>query len=110
MNVRAILTVQRESRSIGSWQVRALIQHAMETGYRRSSDGDLLPRSLIRRFECDFLAAGGEPVRVFAASLHAAIAANPALSFSFTPPATGQIRCTWRGDDGFAHVAIQNLA
>ena len=41
-----------------AFEVRVLVQHPMETGYRRSSEGDLLPRDLIRRFSCRFVESG----------------------------------------------------
>ena len=48
-------------------EIRTLIAHPMETGYRPGDDGALLPRDLIRRFTCRY---DGEPV--FDAELHPA--------------------------------------
>ncbi|MEO7706912.1 MAG: thiosulfate oxidation carrier complex protein SoxZ, partial [Caldimonas sp.] len=33
-------------------EIRTLIAHPMETGYRRGDEGSVLPRNLIRRFSC----------------------------------------------------------
>ena len=79
-------------------EVRVLAQHPMETGYRRGSDGALLPRDLLRRIEARF---DGEPV--FSAELHAAIAANPFVAFWLRVPAGGVLTLDWRGDGGVAH-------
>ena len=49
----------------------------METGYRVDADGRVLPRDIVRRFECRY---DGE--LVFGADLFPAIAANPYLAFS----------------------------
>ena len=53
-------------------EIRTLIQHPMETGYRPGPNGRMLPRDIIRRFTCAY---DGEVV--FSAELHPAIAANP---------------------------------
>ena len=64
-------------------EIRALIGHAMETGYRVGADGKVLARDIIRTFACNY---NGE--QVFGAELHQAISANPYIAF-FTV-ATGE--------------------
>lgn len=103
----AIITAPKSAKRGEVIEIRALVQHPMETGYRRSSDGDLLPRDLIRRFECRFVAEGRNAATdageaVFAASLHAAIAANPYLSFNLRAASGGTLVFTWSGDNGFS--------
>ena len=103
---RALITVQKTARRGEVIEIRALVQHPMETGYRRSSEGDLLPRDLIRRFTCRFVENGKADdtgVIVFAATLHAAIAANPYLSFSLRATSSGTLMFSWEGDNGFSH-------
>ncbi|MBL8311074.1 MAG: thiosulfate oxidation carrier complex protein SoxZ [Burkholderiales bacterium] len=108
---RALITMPKSARLGEIIEVRALVQHAMETGYRRDSDGSMLQRDLIRRFSCSFAeavrsdgtrAAPGTRV-VFAATLHAAIAANPYFSFYFRAEKSGTLIFLWEGDNGFAH-------
>jgi sulfur-oxidizing protein SoxZ len=103
----AIINVPRSIRAGDIITVRTLIQHAMETGYRRDAGGNLLARDLIRRMEVTWI-ANGQRSRVFAADLHAAIAANPLVTFPMKVEADGEIEITWRGDLGFAHT--QSLA
>jgi len=86
-------------------EIRALINHPMETGYRRDADGQLLPRDLIRRFSCRY---DGEIV--FSAELHAAIAANPYVAFHTVASASGVLSFTWEGDKGFAQTESRTLA
>ena len=103
---RALITVPASARRGEIIEIRALVQHPMETGYRRSSDGDLLPRDLIRRFVCRFVDANKTADAgdlVFAATLHAAIAANPYLSFNLRAATSGTLVFTWDGDNGFSH-------
>ena len=103
---RALITVPASARRGEIIEIRALVQHPMETGYRRSSDGDLLPRDLIRRFTCRFVENGkadDSGVIVFDATLNAAIAANPYLSFNLRAMSSGTLVFTWDGDNGFSH-------
>lgn len=79
-------------------EVRTTLAHAMETGYRRGSDGQMLPRDIVRRLEVTL--AG---TRVFAADLHPAIAANPYIAFALRVDGPGTLQLTWTGDNGFAH-------
>lgn len=82
--------------------VRALIQHPMETGYRRDSSGALLERDLIRRFVCTRIE---ETTRkpIFTAELHAAIAANPLIAFPLRIDRDCTLEFEWTGDNGFTH-------
>ena len=76
--------------------VRTLISHGMETGYRRDYLGRSLPRDIITGFTCTYNNA--EICRVV---LHPAIAANPYFTFSFVATESGTLRFTWTGDNGF---------
>lgn len=109
----ALITVAKSAKSGDIIEVKALLQHPMETGYRRSSDGVLLPRNLVRKFSCRLL-AGRSPSAVsalseaseagdlvFAATLHAAVAANPYLSFNLRATISGTLLLVWEGDQGF---------
>lgn len=96
--LRAILTAPSTARVGEVVEIRALAQHPMETGYRLGSEGQALPRELVRRVECHF-----EGELVFAAHLHAAIAANPYLAFHLRLPRSGTLRLTWQGDGGLLH-------
>lgn len=83
-------------------EVRTMIGHPMETGYRPGADGKLLARNLIRRLRCSF-DDGARSVPVFGAELFPAVAANPYIAFHFTPPGNGNLVFVWEGDQGFAH-------
>ena len=103
--LRAILTLPASARVGEVVEVRALAQHPMETGYRRSGEGELLPRDLLRRVECRF-----EGELVFAAELHAAISANPYLAFQLKVPRAGSVTVTWQGDRGVRHSETARIA
>ena len=78
-------------------QIKTLISHSMEPGYRRDSLGATVPRDILRRFVCTY---NGE--EVFRADLYPAIAANPYFSFSTVATESGTLVFTWSGDHGFS--------
>lgn len=84
--------------------IRATIGHAMETGYRRGSDGKMLPRDLIRRFTCTWQ---GAPL--FGANFHAAMSANPYVAFHLRVMESGTLVLNWVGDNGFAHTRSHTI-
>jgi sulfur-oxidizing protein SoxZ len=98
MATRAVITLPAAPRAGEAFEVRATVAHSMETGYRTGDDGARLPRNLVRRFECRF---DGE--LVFAAGLHAAVSANPFVSFWMRAGRSGELTFMWRGDQGFEH-------
>ena len=96
---RALITMLATAQKGEVVEIRTLIAHPMETGYRRGDEGSVLPRNLIRRFTCVY---DGETV--FSAELHPAIAANPLIAFSTVATVSGMLTFTWDGDNGFAQT------
>ena len=76
-------------------EVGVLIQHDMESGYRRDAFGQAIPRNILKRFEC---VHAGETV--FAAELFPGIAANPYLSFFMRAQVSGPVAFTWTDQHG----------
>ncbi len=105
MATRALITVPLTARRGQAIEVRALIAHPMETGYRPGADGKVLPRDIIRRFTCHY-----NNELEFTADLHPAIAANPYISFFVMPDEPGVLAFRWVGDNGFAHSETRVLA
>lgn len=101
---RTLITVPPARRG-ETVEIRALIAHPMETGYRSGADGARLPRDILRRFTCRL---DGEVV--FAAELHPAIAANPYLAFPLVVRDAGTLTFTWEGDHGFAQTETVAIA
>jgi sulfur-oxidizing protein SoxZ len=77
-------------------EIKTLISHPMESGYRVGTNGSLIPRDIIRLFTCGY---NGE--EIFRAELSPAIAANPFLSFFMMATESGTITFRWTGDNGF---------
>ena len=96
---RAIVNVPAEAKRGEVIEVRTLIGHPMETGFRVGGDGARVPRDLIRRLTCRY---NGEVV--FAAELFPATAANPYVVFHTVATESGTLAFTWEGDHGFAQT------
>lgn len=71
-------------------EVKVLISHPMETGFRPNRDGQLIPRNVIPELRC--LYRGTE---VFRAEIFPAIAANPFFSFNLRVEETGDVELIW---------------
>ncbi len=76
-------------------EIKALIQHDMESGFRRGSRGEVIPRDIITRFECTY-----DGNTVFAADFQPAIAANPILTFHLRATTSGPIAFEWTDQNG----------
>jgi sulfur-oxidizing protein SoxZ len=78
-------------------EIKTLVSHVMETGFRRTQLGAPIPRDIIRQFVCTY-----NGTEVFRAELHPAIAANPFIAFSTVATESGTIAFQWTGDNGFS--------
>ena len=78
-------------------EIKTLISHPMETGYRRSQVGARIPRDIIRLFVCTY-----NGTEIFRAELHPAIVANPFIVFSTVATESGTLTFQWTGDNGFS--------
>lgn len=96
---RTLINMPASARRGEAIEIRTLIGHPMETGYRPGADGKLAPRDIIRRFACHY---NGE--LVFSAELFPAIAANPYIAFHTIATDSGTLSFRWEGDNGFAQT------
>lgn len=86
------------------FQIRTLIQHPMETGYRRDDAGAPIPRDIVNALVVTY---AGE--QIFRAELGPGVAANPFLSFFTTAVETGEIVFTWTDDEGRKTIERRTL-
>jgi sulfur-oxidizing protein SoxZ len=98
------ITLPERVRAGESVEVQWLIAHPMETGYRADDLGQVVPRDILRSFECLYL---GE--RVVRLSLYPAIAANPYGSFTLKADRSGPVVFRWEGDHGFVQQEERRL-
>ena len=101
----ALVNVPKKAKRGDVIEIRTLMSHIMETGYRRTAAGETVPRDIITSFTCRF--NGGE---IFRADLFPAIAANPFISFSTVATESGKFDFEWIGDNGFSEKASANIS
>ncbi len=77
--------------------IKTLVAHSMETGFRRTHLGVPIARDIITTFECLY-----NGVEVFRAELHPSVSANPYIQFSTVATESGTLEFKWSGDNGFA--------
>ena len=85
--------------------IKTLISHPMESGQRKDSDGNTIPRSIINRFVCDF---NGQ--NVIDVKMEPAISTNPYFEFEATVPEAGDFKFTWYDDDGSVYEETKSVA
>jgi sulfur-oxidizing protein SoxZ len=78
-------------------ELKALILHPMETGFRPGTNGRIIPRNIIERFTASWNGA-----EIFRMEFSPAISANPFVSFFAVASESGKIGFRWTGDEGFA--------
>jgi sulfur-oxidizing protein SoxZ len=96
---RALITLPKSARKGDTFEIRTVVGHPMETGFRPGADGKTLPRNIIERFECHY-----NNELIFKADLFAAVSANPYIAFHTVATASGSLRFTWTGDQNFVHT------
>ncbi|MEW6450185.1 MAG: thiosulfate oxidation carrier complex protein SoxZ [Pseudomonadota bacterium] len=85
-------------------EVKALVQHIMETGQRRDGSGNIIPRKILNKFVCT---VNGK--QVFAAEFEPAVSANPYIQFKFKAEESGDVVLTWTDDDGSTIVGKDSI-
>ncbi len=94
---RALINVPPQAKRGEILEIKTLISHPMESGYRVGTNGVLIPRDIITLFTCTY---NGE--EVFRAELSPAIAANPFITFCTVARDSGTLVFRWTGDNGFS--------
>jgi sulfur-oxidizing protein SoxZ len=93
--VRVLLSVPKRVKRGEAFEVKLLISHPMESGQRRDTMGQAIPRDIINSFVCTY---GGEDV--LRADLFPAIAANPFLDFFVVADKSAALVMTFTDDHG----------
>jgi len=107
MSSRALINVPKSAKRGQVIEIKTLISHVMESGFRHGTNGKDIPRDIITSFSCKY---NGE--EIFATQLFPAIAANPFLTFHTVATESGTLAFHWTGDNGFevteeAKIAVE---
>jgi sulfur-oxidizing protein SoxZ len=100
----ALINVPAKAKRGEIIEIKTLMSHIMETGYRRTAAGEVVPRDIITSFICRY-----NGVEVFRADLFPAIAANPFITFFTVATESGKFDFDWVGDEGFAESASASI-
>jgi sulfur-oxidizing protein SoxZ len=100
----ALINVPKTAKRGEIIEIKTLMSHIMETGYRHTATGEVVPRDIITSFTCRY-----NGVEIFRADLFPAIAANPFITFFTVATETGKFDFEWIGDRGFAETAAATI-
>jgi sulfur-oxidizing protein SoxZ len=92
---RALINVPAKAKRAEVIEIKTLVSHPMETGYRRD---------IISRFVCMY-----NSVEVLRADFFPAMAANPFLSFFTVATESGTIEFQWTDDHGNTQTASASI-
>ncbi len=101
---RALINVPPRARKGEIIEIKSLISHPMESGYRAGYNGTIIPRDIIHLFTCAY-----NDVEIFRAEFSPAVAANPFLSFHTIATESGKLTFRWTGDRDFEAVEIAEI-
>ena len=101
----ALINVPAKAKRGDIIEIKTLMSHIMETGYRHLASGEIVPRDIVTSFACRF--NGKE---IFRADLFPAIATNPFITFFTTVTESGKFEFEWIGDRGLSEAASASIA
>ena len=104
MAARTLVNVPSKAKRGDVIQIKSLISHIMENGFRHDPTGKPIPRDIITSLVCTY---NGETI--FEATLYPAISANPFITFYTVATESGTITFKWTGDNGFAAEASAKI-
>lgn len=76
-------------------EIRSMVDHPMDSGFRVDNMGRTVPRHIVESFTCTY---GGK--EVFRARLHPAVSTNPYFMFYVVATASAELVFTWIDDQG----------
>ena len=102
--VKPRVKVPRSAAAGEAITIKTLISHKMESGQRKDSDGNVIPRSIINRFTADF---NGQ--NVVDITIDPAVSTNPYFQFEAVVPEAGEFVFTWYDDDGSVYETKKSI-
>ncbi len=103
-NVKPRVKVPSKASAGETITIKTLISHQMESGQRKDSDGNVIPRSIINRFVVTF-----NDETVIDVTLEPAISTNPYFEFQAKVPELGDFVFTWYDDDGSVYEETKSV-
>jgi sulfur-oxidizing protein SoxZ len=91
----ALIDIPKTVRRGEPFTVKVVLDHIMETGYRRDISGKPIPRNIVRWFAASL--GGEEIIRI---DLTQAVAANPYFGFRAVANVSAPLVMVWEDDAG----------
>jgi len=85
-------------------EIRAIIQHPMENGFRLTTQGTPIPVDIVTDFVCSY-----DGQEVFRVKLEPGISANPYFSFYIKATKSGPVSFRWQDQHGEVTEAEQQI-
>jgi sulfur-oxidizing protein SoxZ len=85
-------------------EIRTLLEHLNESGWRRDSEGKLYPKRILTSFVCTY---GG--VEVIRGDLRRGVSRNPYFSFWIRAEESGELVFRWEDEGGAVFVEKAQL-
>ncbi len=101
---RALINVPKTAKRGQIVEIKTLISHIMETGFRRTETGAIIPRNILTELVCTY--NGDE---IFRATLYPAVSANPFITFFTIAKESGTLSFKWTGDHGFEQMESASI-
>jgi sulfur-oxidizing protein SoxZ len=101
---RTLVTMPASAKKGEIIDIRIIVQHDMESGFRHTEIGQRVPRDIIRDFRCTY-----NGVEVFRVELHPGMGANPMIMFTTVATESGTLEFNWSGDNGYASSITSQL-
>src|ERR1039457_6470357 len=101
---RPLINVPAKVKRGQIFEIKTLISHVMETGYRYSTTGERIPRHIVTLFSCSH---NGE--ETFPPAPYPAMSANPFIAFFTMATESGTLEFKWTGDNGFSETATATI-
>lgn len=100
----ALINVPANAKRGDVIEIKTLMSHLMETGFRHTETGAVVPRNIITDFSCRY-----NGVEVFRTELFPAFSANPFIAFFTVATESGSFEFRWTGDNGFSETASASI-
>ena len=105
MAARVVVNVPQRAKRGEVIEIKTLASHVMETGFRHTQTGELIPRDIITQFVCTY-----NGVEIFRAQLFPAVAANPLITFTTVATESGMLEFKWTGDNGYSATQSASIS
>ena len=101
---RSLVTMPNQAKKGDIIDIKVIVQHDMESGFRRDEQGGIIPRDILRSFLSTY-----NGTEIFRADLHPGTGANPMIVFSTIATESGTLEFTWAGDNDYLAKSTSQL-